>query len=1687
MSEFRVEIPVEVTAKSGGLTKLEAELTRLYSSAQRVGTASSAALSQMGSGAAAASAGMKSAEAGAQQAAAATEQMGQSAEKAADSTEKVGTAGQQAGQQASSGLEQASGAADKFSQRMEKTEQSIRKTFGQKIQLALEAIDKVSPVLTTIKNSVKNLTAKAWKVAVKMVDFVTAPFRALKNMITSPIMMTLGITGIGMGASSFVSTFQEFTAGMSNVKALSGATNEEFIKLTETAEQLGATTKFTATEASEGMQYLAMAGWKTNDIIAAMPGLLDLAAAGGTSLGTAADIVSDVMTAMGMSAEEASRAADIFARTATGSNTTIENLGESLKYAAPAAHAFGLELSEAATITGMMANAGVKGSMAGTALRASLLEMASPSKKAQSAMKALNLSFADSSGKMKDMRTIIGDLSKAFSGLSEQQKLSYAEDLFGTRGSSAWLAVIEQGADEYERLFEAIDNSNGAAKEMANTQLDNLAGDITLLQSAVDGMKISVMKELEPSLRKGVQWLTSKIPVISEKLSSVAKTAMEKFGQVKDFIVGVFNSPDFKNADGFADKLFVAWDKIIAEPFAQWWDGGGKDKILNLVGNIGKNLGEVYHGVISGIFAAIKGEEINFEGLNLTGLAKAGAEAAKAFVDNFKESFDIGGLIGDMPGLLKAGLIGFGALKIGGGAVGLLKTVGQLKLAFGGISTAASGAGSAIVGVGAKAVAGTGMMAKFGVGLKAVGTALSAIPVWGWVAAAAVAAVAAGVILYNKAQAEHEQALKDTGKAAKEYEERYVQTAQNVEKAMSAMDEIKKIQIQIEENKGGNQTVIAEVQEELDSILDRYVYVIAQLGDGTLTAEQAAAYQQELETVKGTIAEVEAKLKDKTLTAEEVAAYQKELEQLKGRKVELEAALKNGTLTASDIAAYQEELNALEGREVEVKATLVKEGYDVATAQSIIDQYNGVKSGQKTITLILRDKTELTAAEIQEYVSKLTTLMSTKTEKELYIYGSGLTPTEIEDYKTKLNDIKSKKAELELKIKEGQGSMTTAEWNSLVEEYNNLTGEAGKIEMIIKGSEANAEEIKKAKEEVAAVKGEAEGILLKLAYSEGSELTQEDLNTMASTLAQIGDHQFIAEVGLKNAGMSEEEIQSLIDKQNELYRNMVETSGGVFTQRDIEQGRITQEDYDWWVKTQQQKAEVERQEFNAQVIKDRENLPELMERADTAQERVDSAYENYEALREARKGYEEMDYQRRLMKINPDYFGDQYNGGISMEGREAIMQFAKDLGAAMPDNATAQSLADSANEGNFLNVLDYLFGNQSDKRWEELQGASEKDRDNAYKKYEEEAAKLKEYTDPMQRQYENEVAMATHDATANLPWESGLRSASIQDMAAGFANLDEAGKQAFATALEGIQKLNEEAEYIDYLPEDAVVNVEQVLDTAIGSVQTESVTAAIGDITAKLTEMKGIYDQVGEQGFTEEQAAAFKTLSESLNLKDIKGLEDIGSAIEQINALDPSSLDLSDEGIKSVSSALGTLGGDATTAESNLKAAKAAADALAGTYEVKVKYVTEGSLPDAPGNAYGGIYDGAFLSWVAEDGPEAIIPLGNDKRSRGLDLWLQAGRELGVSEFADGGIMAPYSGMLGDIPDGDAPGLPSAGSGGSGGNTIQVSAEVNPTFEINGGDGEDIIEKLKEKQKELAELFGGAIADQLEDIVANMV
>ncbi|MCK9326796.1 MAG: phage tail tape measure protein [Bacteroidales bacterium] len=313
---------------------------------------------------------------------------------------------------------------------------------------------------------------------------------------------------IGLGIGSAVKTTTNFEASMSKVQAISGATGKDLAKLTNLAKELGAKTAFSASQAAEGMQFLSMAGFTVNDTIAAMPGLLDLAAAGAMELGAAADITSNIMSGMGISAEEASRVADVLAKASSTANVDVGMLGDTMKYAAPVAKAFGMSLEEAAALTAKMGDAGIQGSMAGTALRGALVRLAAPPKDAAEALAELGVETANSDGSMRNIMDIVQDLQGAFSKLGEDEKMAAASHIFGQEAMSGWLAVLDVGHEKLRDYTKSLEDAEGTAKKMAETQLNNLKGSLVQLGSAMEGVAISIGGALTPALKTLTDFVT---------------------------------------------------------------------------------------------------------------------------------------------------------------------------------------------------------------------------------------------------------------------------------------------------------------------------------------------------------------------------------------------------------------------------------------------------------------------------------------------------------------------------------------------------------------------------------------------------------------------------------------------------------------------------------------------------------------------------------------------------------------------------------------------------------------------------------------------------------------------------------------------------------------------------------------------------------------------------------------------------------------------------------------------------------------------------------------------------------------------------------------------------------------------------------------------------------------------------
>lgn len=389
---------------------------------------------------------------------------------------------------------------DNLTREMDKTERQLKSFEAQ--------ADKTYQKLTKIRDTASNFGKAAQDVG-----------SGLTKKITAPI----------IGAGGIVSKFaMDFEAEMSKVKAISGATGDDFISLENKAREMGAKTKFSASEAAEALEYMAMAGWKPKEMLEGIEGVMNLAAASGEDLALTSDIVTDSLTAFGLSAKDSTHFADILAATSSNANTNVAMMGETFKYAAPIAGTLGYSVEDTALAIGLMANSGIKGSQAGTALRTGLTRLASPTKEVEKGMELLGLSMEDIQGKSLDETLRI--LRNSFDDLDGTQQTQAASMIFGQNAMSGMLKIIQASEGDYNKLSDAIGNADGAAKDMSTTMQDNLEGDLDKLKSAAEELAISFGELLIPALRDGVDKLTDLIDKFIEMPDSIKQIILDIAG-----------------------------------------------------------------------------------------------------------------------------------------------------------------------------------------------------------------------------------------------------------------------------------------------------------------------------------------------------------------------------------------------------------------------------------------------------------------------------------------------------------------------------------------------------------------------------------------------------------------------------------------------------------------------------------------------------------------------------------------------------------------------------------------------------------------------------------------------------------------------------------------------------------------------------------------------------------------------------------------------------------------------------------------------------------------------------------------------------------------------------------------------------------------------------------------------------
>lgn len=683
-----------------------------------------------------------------------------------------------AADKANSSTKKAGETVSKFDKSAQKTQKSLASWAKEKYEVLLEAKDKITPVLQTIGSDLNNFGSRAWNVTLKAVDYATAPIRGVINLLKNPILQAGAVLGVSVGLADTINTYKDFEAAMSQVQAISGSTQSDLTRLTAKAKEMGATTKFTAAESAEAFNYMAMAGWNAEQMMGGIEGILNLAAASGEDLGTTSDIVTDALTAFGLKASDATHFSDVLAQASSSANTDVGMMGETFKYVASMAGSLSYSIEDVALMTGLMANSGIKSTQAGTSLNSVLTRLATNSSGAADAIAALGVNFYDSAGNARPLGTVMGELREATKGMNQEQKSNLANTVAGMEAQKGLLAILNASEEDYNKLADAISNADGASKRMSDTMMDNLSGDITLFQSAVDGLKISLGERMSNSwLRDIVQWLTAQVPKAEQLFSDAMDSAERKLDSIKRKFKDISATNEWQNAD-FLGKGKILWDEYIVQPFSEWWSSKGKAKINVIAGDIGNAIGT---GLTVGIATIL--------GIDVSETIDEGSTLGASFAKGFSEGFDFdavseklwdglgsviskaskllpGGESADLSSILSAALL----MKIATPLVGMGKGTASLGKAIFGKGTAGTSLAGTLMG---SAATGSGLLGKsamlaidLGAGNLAGGASMGAGALAATGMAAGAGAIAGGATLIS-AGIDTYKAIKSDNKAEK--------------------------------------------------------------------------------------------------------------------------------------------------------------------------------------------------------------------------------------------------------------------------------------------------------------------------------------------------------------------------------------------------------------------------------------------------------------------------------------------------------------------------------------------------------------------------------------------------------------------------------------------------------------------------------------------------------------------------------------------------------------------------------------------------------------------------------------------------------------------------------------------------------------------------------------------------------
>lgn len=1435
------------------------------------------------------------------------------------------------------------------------------------------ASDEATPVIRAAQDAAESWGGSVFNATIGVIDAATAPISKLASIAKNPVVQGASLIGASFGVAESVNSFQDFESMMSQVKAISGATGQAFDDLTAKAQEMGATTKFTATESAEAFNYMAMAGWKPQQMIDGISGIMSLAAASGEDLGTTSDIVTDALTAFGLSAGDSGHFADVLAQASANANTNVSMLGESFKYVAPVAGAMNYSVEDTSLALGLMANASIKGSMAGTALKTSLANMAAPTDSMAEAMDKYGISLTDSEGNMKSLRGVIDNLRGSLGGLSETEQTAAASTIFGKEAMAGMLAIINASEEDYNKLSTAIDNSKDAAEGMADTMLDNLKGSFTLMQSAIEGTENAFGKRLSPYLRDIAGGIADAMPGITDGINAVMDVVDDKIAGVKRKITDMTSSDEWKNTDLFG-KIDIAWDSIIAKPFGNWVSGDGAQLISTGLGTL-----------FSSASAILPGGE------------KAG-----------------------LTSWLSAGILAKGAATVAQKGKSIVETLSPIGDAIGNITEAAGNANDVMDFVG-------NLSSMIPVGAK-VGLAAAGIT-------AAIIGIKLAIDKYNQTQLEN---------SLEEHFGKIKLSADEVKDAAAGILNQKyltNVELALNEVQNAD-NLRAEAQKALES--NDVLEFKSRVGI-TLTADEQQEYTDNINTfAESKISELESRTfaahihaqtylagtEDGQTLAQNIKEWARadnlELSDLSSQlSQKVSEALKDGIIDVNEeeaISALQEKMNSITARWKEAEAQAqwdwINQKYGHLSAAdlesgSFTDLMDEMRSQRETAM-------ESIKADTTQWYSELEAMKD---------YGR-ITPEQYESYKEQTGWYVRGQEGSELSKSLELGS------NTLNDTYGEkITGNIQTLTETAQNALKSAE----------------------------TSLQSGSYGTIASTF----DNMFTSmDNGKGFLGIGADADQRAL---NELYQSMapdVSQMGSLIDQyREAGQAvpKSLMEGYKEAIEVGAAAGDVDAawQNYANQIL---ESGSEEMKSVLT-----DPNNPMYESVREQLPEELKTAIDRATAETTPDEITLEglraaVDGDVDIDKDSWVSALNEKLGdLATTEEVTADNVKIKVEQGDCL----WEIGNALGIDWQTI-------------------AEQNGIESPYIIHPDQELTISMDTIKAEMDGDKA-QAAIEQAMSA----LDAEGAEMSVTA-EGVKV---DLANVEVDSDVAAAQIESALGMESGTLAANSIEIQAGATVTIPQELVQV-DTSGIQSATEAQTETEPVETDtSANVNITEATTDASGAKEQAQSEVESTFsesmpadghtDVTLDQTNNAAEVYSEVAGEVQSTFSNPIPASCTVNVTLDWHitNPSAGITTSGSgssvTASIAGNAEGSIVTGPLLSWVGEDGPEAIIPLGSKRRDRGMDLWLQAGRALGVKEYADGG-------MIGNVPLSGDSADSSSGSSGSSGDKGQIVVNMNPVFNINGDGGNDTVNSIKEKLKELINEMSGELASRLLESYANM-